>query len=207
MDLFVLFNVTSLALKVPLLFNNSQWLVHGREGGEDMGYCCGKEGGGGVVGHCCNVDCGIAWCQIKIEINGPLPLCYLMRNLPKMAADAMLDLIPLVLLQLAACRNMCSAHSWAIMCRNVPACSPRSRMVLALLHLDKVLGWRREEVEQWWDPQESCTDSSWHSQPPHKSQQLIYIIYIFAQFSKLELVQINCSVKRFNGSAIFSRSK
>ena len=84
---------------------------------------------------------------------------------PKMAVDAMLELIPSVFLQLAACRHMCSAHSWAIRCRNVPACSPRSRMVLALLHLDKVLGCRREEVEWWWDPQESCTDSSWHCQP------------------------------------------
>jgi hypothetical protein len=27
---------------------------------------------------------------------------------------------------------------------------------------------------------------------PHKSQKLIYGIYIFAQFSKLELVQFNC---------------
>jgi len=42
---------------------------------------------------------------------------------------------------------------------------------------------------------------------PHKSQKLIYKIYIFAQFSKLELVQIYCSVKHFNGSAIFTRSK
>ena len=39
---------------------------------------------------------------------------------------------------------------------------------------------------------------------PHKSQKLIYKIYIFAQLSKLELVQIICSVKRFNGSAIFT---
>ena len=29
----------------------------------------------------------------------------------------------------------------------------------------------------------------------------------FAQFSKLELVQLYCSVKHFNGSAIFTRSK
>jgi len=43
--------------------------------------------------------------------------------------------------------------------------------------------------------------------PPHKSQKLIYKIYIFAQFSKLELVQIYCCVKHFNGSAIFTRSK
>ena len=32
---------------------------------------------------------------------------------------------------------------------------------------------------------------------PHNSQKLIYKIYIFAQFSKLELVQLICSVKRF----------
>jgi hypothetical protein len=42
---------------------------------------------------------------------------------------------------------------------------------------------------------------------PHKSQKLIYKIYIFAQFSKLKLVQIYCCVKHFNGSAIFTRSK
>jgi hypothetical protein len=35
---------------------------------------------------------------------------------------------------------------------------------------------------------------------PHKSQKLIYKIYIFAQFSKHKLVQINYSVKRFKNS-------
>ena len=32
----------------------------------------------------------------------------------------------------------------------------------------------------------------------HKSQKLIYKIFIFAQFSKLKLVQLICSVKHFN---------
>ena len=41
--------------------------------------------------------------------------------------------------------------------------------------------------------------------PPHKSQKLIYEFYIFAQLSVLLLVQLNCWVKPFIWSAIFTR--
>ena len=48
----------------------------------------------------------------------------------------------------------------------------------------------------------TCTCLASFDGHPHKSQKLIYKIYIFVQVSKLKLVQINCFVKRFNGSTI-----